>query len=140
MDVRTELANKGYCIIPNILSENEINEAKQLFYDWQKTITNHDKMHNTIDPHGIYKYHHVGHQEHAWYIRTRPNVIAVFKKLWNCDELVVSFDGSCYISKENNKKDAIWTHTDQAPNVKDLQCYQGFVALTSNKERTLGSL
>ena len=137
MDVRAELANKGYCIIPNILSENEINEAKQLFYDWQKTILNHDKVHNAIDPHGIYKYHHAGQQEHAWYIRTRPNVIAVFQKLWNCDELIVSFDGSCYISKETTKKDGIWTHTDQAPNATGLQCYQGFVALTSNKERTL---
>ena len=137
MDVQTELTNKGYCIIPNILSKDEITEAKQLFYSWQKTIPNHDKIHNAIDPHGIYKYHHVGHQEHAWYIRTHPNVIAVFKKLWNCDELVVSFDGSCYIPKETTKKDAIWTHTDQASNAKGLQCYQGFVALTSNKERTL---
>ena len=137
MDVQTELTNKGYCVIPNVLSDDEINEAKRLFYDWQKTIPNHDKVHNMIDPHGIYKYHQVGHQEHAWYIRTQPNVIAIFKKLWNCNKVVVSFDGSCYISKETIKKDAIWTHTDQAPNTKDLQCYQGFVALTSNKERTL---
>ena len=61
----------------------------------------------------------------------------MFKKIWNTDKLVVSFDGSCYISKECNKTDNIWTHTDQAPNSKGLQCYQGFVALTSNRERTL---
>ena len=59
------------------------------------------------------------------------------KKIWNTDKLVVSFDGSCYISKDCNKQDNIWTHTDQAPNSKGLQCYQGFVALTSNRERTL---
>jgi hypothetical protein len=137
MDIQAELATKGYCVVPNVLSEDEIIEAKQLFYNWQKTIPDHDKVHNAIDPHGIYKYHQAGHQEHAWYIRTRPQVINIYKKLWNCDVLVVSFDGCCYLSKDLNKKDAIWTHTDQAPNSKGLKCYQGFVALTSNKERTL---
>jgi hypothetical protein len=137
MDIAAELQTKGYCIVPNVLSSEEVNEAKQLFLKWQKTIPNHDKIHNIIDPHGIYKFHNAGHQEHAWYIRTRPKVQEVFKKIWNCKELVVSFDGSCYISKDTTKKDVIWTHTDQAPNSKGLHCYQGYVALTSNKERTL---
>jgi len=137
MDIIQELQTKGYCVIPNVLSNREVGDAKDLFYKWQKTIPNHDKIHNQIDPHGIYKFHNVGHQEHAWAIRTNPKVVDVFKKIWNTDKLVVSFDGSCYISKDCNKTDNIWTHTDQAPNSKGLQCYQGFVALTSNRERTL---
>jgi len=137
MDIIQELQTKGYCVIPNVLSNREVEDAKDLFYKWQKTIPNHDKIHNQIDPHGIYKFHNVGHQEHAWAIRTNPKVVDVFKKIWNTDKLVVSFDGSCYISKDCNKQDNIWTHTDQAPNSKGLQCYQGFVALTSNRERTL---
>ena len=137
MDITLELETKGYCIVPNILSSEEVDEAKQLFYTWQKTIPNHDKIHNAIDPHGIYKYHQAGRQEHAWYIRTHPKVIETYKKIWACEDLVVSFDGSCYISKDMKKQDNIWTHTDQAPNSKGLKCYQGFVALTSNKERTL---
>jgi len=135
--IKEELKENGYCIIPNILSTDEISEAKTLFYKWQKTIPNHDKFHNSIDPHGIYKFHEAGHQEHAWYIRTRPQVIDIFKKIWECDDLIVSFDGSCYISEDTTKTDKIWTHTDQAPNNKGLKCYQGFVALTDNKERTL---
>ena len=137
MDIIQELQTKGYCVIPDVLSSQEVDNAKQLFYKWQSTIPNHNKIHNTIDPHGIYKFHNVGHQEHAWTIRTNPKVVDVFKKIWNTDKLVVSFDGSCYISKDCNKTDNIWTHTDQAPNSKGLQCYQGFVALTSNRERTL---
>ena len=78
-----------------------------------------------------------GHQRHAWFIRTRPQVQDVFKKLWETDELIVSFDGSCYIPKALQKADNIWTHTDQAPAFKGLKCYQGLVTLTSNKERTL---
>ena len=39
--------------------------------------------------------------------------------------------------KETKKKDNIWTHTDQSRKKEGLVCYQGYVALTSNKERTL---
>ena len=135
--IQKELKDKGYCIVPNILTEDEINTAKSMFKDWQSTIYNHDEIHSKISPHGIYKFHEVGHQRHAWYIRTRPKVQDVFKYLWNTNDLIVSYDGSCYIPKSNKQKDNIWTHTDQAPNSKGLHCYQGFVALTHNKERTL---
>ena len=60
-----------------------------------------------------------------------------FEYLWKSKSLAVSYDGSCFIPKSLKKKDNIWTHTDQAPNKKGLHCIQGFVALTSNKERTL---
>jgi len=135
--VKKDLEEKGYCIVPDILSSDEIEEGKQLFYDWQKTIPNHDLMHSLINPHGIYKFHQVGHQEHAWFIRTRPKIIDIFKYLWGCDELSVSFDGSNYIPKNCTKGDRLWTHTDQAPNKKGVHCYQGLVSLTDNKERTL---
>tara|TARA_B100001094_G_scaffold281084_1_gene292309 strand:+ start:116 stop:979 length:864 start_codon:yes stop_codon:yes gene_type:complete len=135
--IKSELETKGYCILPNILSNEEVKLAIDMFRKWQNTIPYHNKIHNTIDPHGIYKFHEVGHQEHAWYIRTRPILINVYKYLWNTNELVVSFDGSCYISKNLTKIDNIWTHTDQCSNSDGLKCYQGFVALTSNKHRTL---
>jgi len=132
--IKTELEEKGYSIIPNILTENEIETGKGMFYGWKKEVS--DTIHSKINPHGIYKYHEVGHQRHAWYIRTNPKVQKVFKELWKTDELIVSFDGSCYIPKEWNKKDKHWIHTDQAPDTEGLQCIQGFVSLTSNKERT----
>ena len=131
------LKENGYVIIPNVLNIDEINTAKQLFINWKNSIPNLDKLHNTIDPHGIFKFLEVGHQEFAWNIRTRPQIINIFKKIWNTDDLVVSFDGSCYISKDCNKKDKTWTHTDQAPNSIGLKCYQSFVSLTNNEERTL---
>ena len=132
-----DLKKNGYVVIPKVISEEEIIVAKNLFYKWKNSIPNHDKMHSQVDPHGIYKFHQVGHQEHAWYLRSRKKIISVFKKLWNTEELVVSFDGSCYIPKEFSKNDKLWTHTDQAANSKGLQCYQSFVSLTKNCERTI---
>lgn len=135
--VKNELKTNGYCILPNILSQDEIIYCKKIFYEWKNSIPNHDFIHNIIDPHGIYKYHNVGHTRHAWYIRTRPQIINIFQQLWNQDNLIVSFDGCCYIPKECTKQDTCWTHTDQSSIKKNFECYQGFVSLTSNKERTL---
>ena len=136
MDLITkELEVKGYCIVHDILSESEIEYSKQLFNEWKINIP--DKLHQSINPHGIYKHHRAGHTKHAWFIRTHPKVQEVFKHLWKTDDIVVSFDGSCYISKDNKQKDKIWTHTDQSAKTSELVCIQGLVSLTSNKERTL---
>lgn len=136
-DFKEELERNGYCIIPNVLTEDETTYAYNLVKEWQKTIQDHDFIHNAVNPHGIYKYHEAGHTRHAWFLRTRPEIQKIFKELWNTDELIVSFDGCCYIPKTCIKKDKYWTHSDQAPTSKGLQCYQGFVSLTNNKERSI---
>ena len=137
VDYIKELNEKGYCIIPEILSKEEIELYKKLFFEWytrneENLINIHDKCY----PHGIFKGHQVGHQRFAWLIRINPKIQAIFKNIWKTDELVVSFDGCCYIPKECKKKDNCWTHTDQGPKHPGLQCYQGYVALTSNNQRT----
>ena len=135
-DIKSVLEEKGYCVIPNILDANEVSRCVSSFQQWQQTIVNHDVLHERINFHGIYKFHNAGHTWHSWFVRTRPKVQQVFKSLWECDNLIVSFDGCCYISKTSKKKDNCWTHTDQAPDSKGLKCYQAFVSFTENKERT----
>lgn len=127
MEPLKDLDKHGYANIPKVLSKQEVEYAKNCFYDWYKQV---DK---DVPAHGIHKFYNSGHQEHAWFIKTRPAVIDIFKKIWNCDELVVSFDGCCYIPPKFNRKDRSWAHTDQAPNQIGKHCIQGFVSLTSNK-------
>ena len=135
---KEELEKNGYTIIENVLNNDEVSTALKMFKDWQNSVPNLEKFHHKVDPHGIYKFHQAGHQPHAWYIRTRPSVQKPFNYLWNTDDLIVSFDGSCYIPESCKKKDNIWTHVDQAPDyASEKKCYQAFVALTHNKERTL---
>lgn len=134
--IQTELEVNGYCVIPNILDASEVEQCGSSFKQWQQTIHNHDVLHERINFHGIYKFHNAGHTWHSWFVRTRPKVQEVFKFLWKCEDLIVSFDGCCYISKTSGKKDNCWTHTDQAPDSKGLKCYQAFVSFTENRERT----
>ena len=89
------LKEDGYVIIPNVLTSNEIEEARKMFDDWKSSVNNLDVFHRKIDPHGIYKYHQAGHQRFAWFIRTRPEVQKIFKFLLNTNDLIVSYDGCC---------------------------------------------
>ena len=103
--IKSELDRKGFVVVPGVLAKDEIDKCLDLFRDWQQSIPDHDYQHNKLSPHGIYKFHQAGHQRHSWYIRTRPAVREVFEGLWGTKELIVSFDGSCYIPKDLKKKE-----------------------------------
>lgn len=131
-----DIFDRGYTIVEDVLSESELEKAIELFNKWQESIPNNEDW-IQINPHGIYKFHEAGHQEHAWFIRTRKKVQEPFKRIWNTEELVVSFDGCCYMPKHIIRNDKCWMHSDQGPARKGLHCVQGMVALTSNKTRTI---
>ena len=65
---------------------------------------------------------------------SEPNVIAPFAKLWQTDELVVSFD-TVNITLPQSIVGAYdsqpWPHCDQAPERKGLVCVQGIVNLSN---------
>ena len=137
VSISGRLEKYGYAVIPGVLSPEEIRTARGYFDEWREANSQVFDLHKKIDPHGIFKFAQVGHTKMAWYIRTRDSVQQPFRDIWDTDDLVVSFDGSCYMPRDENHRDSNWTHTDQAPQKKGRVCVQGFVALTDNSERTL---
>jgi hypothetical protein len=135
--IRADLARDGYALIPKVVKPAAVEEVLDSFLEWQAATPQLQSLHPHISPHGIYKYGEVGQQRHAWLVRTNPDVQAIFKLLYGCDELVASMDGTCYIpGSVTRKKDSGWTHTDQSPFTKGEQCLQGLVSLTRNKTCT----
>jgi hypothetical protein len=126
----TDLAQKGYAIVPSVLTPGEIAEVRDEFMYYQRFLQ------QKPPPHGIYQHAEAGHQRHAWLVRTNPRVQQVFKDLLSTNEIISSFDGYCYIQKSDARRDLSWTHTDQSPAKDQQACYQGFVSLTDNSERT----
>lgn len=138
MDViKRELEENGYCVVPNVYNSEEIEEYKNEFFKWYKTTENVEMLHTIIHGNGIFKYFEIGHQRFAWLARTNSKIVNIFKGLWNTDELVTAFDGCCYYASEFEGKPNYWTHTDQSSRKKGLHCYQSFLSLTNNSERTL---
>lgn len=132
-----DLQDKGYTIIPNVYNQEQINEYWSEFNKWRESIPNLDYYHSVIDYHGIFKYFQVAHQRFAWLARTNPKILNIFKKIWDTNELVCSFDGCCYYPTEIDEEPSYWIHTDQSSRKKGIRCYQSFLSLTTNSERTL---
>jgi len=130
------LQEKGYTIVSGVFSTEKVAKARQLFFDWIETVPQVEDYHTRESFQGLMKFGEVGHQKHAWFIKTDPEVQRVFKDLWHTEELVTGYDGCCWIPAYWNPPDIHWTHTDQAASAKGLCCIQGFVSLTDNVERS----
>jgi hypothetical protein len=131
-----ELREKGYTIVPGVFSKEKVQKARDLFFHWIKSAPDVFRHHLHSSFQGLMKFGEVGHQKHAWFIKTDPDVQRVFKDLWKTEDLVTGFDGTCWIPEDWMSEDVCWTHTDQSASAKGLTCIQGFVSLTDNVERS----
>ena len=93
--------------------------------------------------HGVVNCDGIGQSDFMWHIRSNRNVKRVYSRIWNNDELLVSFDG-CGVYRDwrydpSWKTKAGWYHVDQNPVLKPERCcVQGFVSLTEQDETTGG--
>jgi hypothetical protein len=152
-NIGTMLKEKGVAIIPNILNEKEcismLNGAwdylEKITENWNVPINRNNKkswrqfsdlfvLHSMLIQH-----HKIGHAQFFWDMRQNPKVIEVFKKLWNTEELLTSFDGaSIHLPPEETNKgwfrNNMWLHTDQSFTRNEFECAQAWVTALDVRE------
>ena len=70
----------------------------------------------------------VGHSELVWKVRQNSKVKEVFSKIWNTDDLIVSFDGvSIYILDKPTRIQNSWFHVDQSYTRNNFECIQSWI-------------
>ena len=85
--LRETLNTQGYAVVENVLNEAQIAEAAGYFRNWISSNPQLTTNHARIDPHGIFKFGEVGHQRHAWYIKTLDAVQEKFRQIWETNEI-----------------------------------------------------
>ena len=146
----SQLRKKGYQVIPNVLSEKECDQFISQLWDWLEGLDTGIRRKDPktwhrdnwpISSRGIIHQYGAGHLQPVWDIRTHPNVIKAFEKIWKTDELLVSFDGLCIMKpgKYASYNQKSWYHTDQSSKKIGKHCIQGFVTLETVSEED-GSL
>lgn len=137
------LDENGYVVIKNVLSETEMNHGLKLFHkDWKYVSSNFDFN----DPRtwttnnspmmwgkGMTYTSGFGQCDFQWYLRTRDDIINIWKHVHNTDELVVSYDGfSVFLSHTQKPKN--WLHVDQANSEKtySIQGAYNFLPVSKN--------
>jgi len=151
--IRYELRTKGYVLVPNVLSKEEVAEYKGDFHNLLAKNEQISELHPKTGVHGIFKYGPFAQSLMRSKIVTHEKVIGLFESLYGTKSLVTSQDGCAYIPADAPAKDkTVWTHVDQAPSSYEVvdeaamtereeyengkKCVQGFVSLTENRQRT----
>jgi len=70
----------------------------------------------------------IGHSKLVWEVRQNKKVINTFAKIWNTEDLIVSFDGaSIYILDKPKRENNTWFHVDQSYTRNDFECIQSWI-------------
>lgn len=125
-DPRPNLQKYGYCVVENVLTENECYNTIDEIWDWleglgtgikRKDKSTWDNDHFPFSLRQGLIQHTMGQEEFAWKVREHPNVIQVYSQIFNTDKLLVSFCSvgvyrpieTGYVHGSNSS----WLHTDQ---------------------------
>ena len=143
---RPKLHTEGYVVIPNVLSQSEVDQALSFTWDWLESLgsgisksdpsTWQDKNWPGDLKSGIVTTCRAAQQAAAWFVRGSSRVQQAFSAVWGEEQLITSMD--CVImwrpwlveGAEGWRPVTEGLHIDQNPfNKSGLQCVQGMVPL-----------
>lgn len=142
-DWMKHLDEKGWAVVPNVLSAERCNYYQEKMYDMLESFegsgfsrSDPSSWKKSLPPgvHGLLQHQNVGQVPFAWEARCEPTVLKVFSELWNClpEDLLVSFDAMNFSPPiSSNAHPKPWKHFDQgrrAPGQKI--CVQGCLQIS----------
>lgn len=122
----------GYAVVNAVATPEEVKKGISLFWDLAERqqpaikrddpATWEDSTWVAASDVGIMSGYGVGQSEFLWHVRQLPKVKEAFSKVWETDDLIVSYDG-CGVFRpfEYNpqwKTSSGWYHIDQNPYIK----------------------
>lgn len=138
----------GVVVLKNVLSQSEVDEAKDLYWAWLEGLGSGIKRGHRetwgddnwpgVTRLGFVPSHGGGHNKASWYLRTRPAIQAAFAALWDVEpsELLTSFDTWILWRPWWEQETEDWQprverlHIDQNPFWKPgFKCVQGMMPL-----------
>lgn len=140
-----ELETKGYTVIENVVPAEVCAASfsgiiKFLNESGVKTDDEALSMNSYPNSHGIIQHFEAGHMQAVWDIRLHNKVTEIFDILYGDNDLLVSFDGFCWMPKHYRDNKRQWLHTDQSHKRLGLRCIQGYVNVLTSHDDCSGSL
>lgn len=76
----------------------------------------------------------ISHESFTWAVRQEPGVVQAFEKVYDTEDLIVSFDSVNigFPNRKDVKPNSPWPHQDQDPEKPGFRCLQGLVNLLPN--------
>tara|TARA_B100000963_G_scaffold361747_1_gene399224 strand:- start:4631 stop:5566 length:936 start_codon:yes stop_codon:yes gene_type:complete len=140
-DALTFLENNGYVVFSNVLTSDSKTDFFNCFKEDMKTLSPNFNIYDSntwiiknypgMFSKGMCVFNGIGQANFMWYLRTNKAIQNIYKKLYNTNDLVTSFDG-CSIFCSNKQKSKSWHHIDQNPknSIKSYQSSYNFYPVT----------
>lgn len=153
-NARATLSEHGVAVIPELVGWDVCTRFRTEVWDYLEEATARcpipiarddpptwDTFQHLGPKHGMLLQHHgVGQCKALWTLRTNPDVLGVYSKLYGCDpqDLVTSFDGmSVYLPRGNacgvrrwKTLDKSWLHCDQRYTDSEFHTAQSWITAT----------
>ncbi|KAJ5128232.1 hypothetical protein N7526_006398 [Penicillium atrosanguineum] len=143
-DFRDQLTRDGFAIVKGAIPrERALKYADEMHswlenfnlgYDRNDLSTVHKDNLPLINEKGMCLHYGLPHEKFVWDIRSEPGVVAAFEKIYDDEDLIVSFDAINF--QFPNRTDIApnkpWPHQDQDPEKHGFRCMQGLVNTLPN--------
>ncbi|KAI5477303.1 phytanoyl-CoA dioxygenase family protein [Pseudohyphozyma bogoriensis] len=149
-DFRDDLVRDGYAVVKGVVSPERAGmyvdemqswlEGFGLGYKRDDPSTVREECLPVMHQKGLLQAYGATHESFTWGVRSEPGVIGVFEKLYQTEDLLVSFD-AVNVSLANRKdlpEIKPWAHQDQDPERPGFRCVQGFVNLNPSGDNDGG--
>ncbi|TKX19248.1 hypothetical protein C1H76_8626 [Elsinoe australis] len=136
-----DLKRDGFAIVKGAIPRDRAHGYAADMYSWLEGFgfdrNDPTKIHKdflpVINEKGMVLNYAVSHEDWAWKIRSEPGVVDAFAKVYQTEDLIVSFDA---INFQFNRTDLPankpWPHQDQDPAKPGFRCLQGLVNILPN--------
>lgn len=139
-----QLDEQGYCVIPGVVPADRCAAHRDGVLAYIRNcgvdlLAPTTRQADVPHLHGIIQTLELGHAKAIWDVRQEPGVIDAFTELYGDNDLLVSFDGACYMTPGFVRSKS-WLHVDQSHARLGRRCIQGYVNLAPSHDARSGSL
>ncbi|KAJ5937576.1 hypothetical protein N7454_003918 [Penicillium verhagenii] len=143
-DFRDDLTRDGFAIVKGAIPKERALKYADEMYSWLEGFelgfdrndlsTVHKDNLPTINEKGMCLHYGLPHESFVWGVRSEPGVVSAFEKIYDDEDLIVSFDAINF--QFPNRTDLApnkpWPHQDQDPEKHGFRCMQGLVNFLPN--------
>ncbi|KAG7285026.1 hypothetical protein NEMBOFW57_009644 [Staphylotrichum longicolle] len=150
-DFRDDLLRDGFCVVKGAVPRERADQYAEEMHKYVETFkgglgfkrddpsTYLEKHMPVINEKGMCLGYGIAHESFAWGVRQEPGVIDAFAKVYDTEDLIVSFDGvNLAYPRSDLKRNTPWPHQDQDPEKPGFRCLQGLVNLLPNGDNDGG--
>ncbi|KAI1852052.1 hypothetical protein JX266_002905 [Neoarthrinium moseri] len=151
-DWRDDLVRDGYAVVKGAVPKERIEKYGDDMMTYLETFagglgfkrddpsTVKESNLPIITEKGMILGYGVTHESFTWDIRQEPGVVEAFERVYDTQDLIVSFDAVnvAFPNRTDIKPNKPWPHQDQDPTKPGFRCLQGLVNVFPNGDKDGG--